>query len=135
MLTEEDIALMPGGWSPGDTMGTASYYQTVKQVRVQASLDYQTGDAGEENSFVKRVTLVYPGQDLYGRMEREDLAVVRLPAVLVEERGIRQQIRISKTIEKISYNNTSLMLMHMKTGGPEIMTRRKQWTISVSRFI
>ncbi len=108
VLTEEDIALMQGGWSPGDTMGTASYYQTVKQVRVQASLDYQTGDAGEENSFVKRVTLVYPGQDfVWQDGEGRPGGGTATSPVPVEERGIRQQIRISKTIEKTSYNNTS----------------------------
>lgn len=107
VLTQEDMAGLTGNWKPGDTMGAAAYYETVKRAFVRASLDYKTGIEGEENSFVKRAELVYPEQDAVWQdgAGRPGSGTFAAP-VPVEERSIRQQIRISKTIEKTSYNNT-----------------------------
>lgn len=108
VLTESDAALLPGGWSAGDVMGRASYYQMVKQAGVRVYLDYTDGITGAENSFVRQVELVYPGQDAVWQdgAGRPGTGTQTEP-LAVEERGIRQRIRVSKTIEKTSYRNTS----------------------------
>ena len=62
MLTEEDLPYLTGTWALGDTMGTAAYYQSVKRAGVRAYLN-QEAEIGGENSFVKRISLVYPGQN------------------------------------------------------------------------
>ena len=108
VLTAEEAAMLSGNWVVGDVMGCASYYQAVKQASVRACLDYKDGATGEENSFIKHTVLVYPGQEAVwqdgpGKPGSGTQAV----PVAVEERSIRQRIRVSKTIEKTSYRNTS----------------------------
>lgn len=106
-LTKADMSVLSGSWSVGDVMGTASYYLTVKQAGVRAFLDYTTGIQGEEDSFVKRITLTYPGQNAAWQdgSGRPGSGTQANP-LEVEERSIRQRIRVSKTIEKTSYRNT-----------------------------
>lgn len=107
VLTEADMPYLTGTWAPGDTMGTAAYYQSVKRAGVRAYLDQVAGVDGE-NSYVKQISLVYPGQNAVWQdgAGRPGSGTSAEPLVL-EERGIRQRIRVSKTIEKTSYRNTS----------------------------
>ncbi len=109
-LSQEDAELLAGEgaqWVSGDQMGAASYWLMVKHVKVQAYLDYKAGQIGNENSYVRSAALVYPGQAFVW----QDGAGVpgngtgKIP-VSVEERIIRQKIRVGKRIEATSYRNT-----------------------------
>ena len=75
VLTEEDMPYLAGSWAPGDTMGTAAYYERVKRAGVRAYLDQAAGIGGE-NSFVKQISLVYPGRARFGRTEMDDREAV-----------------------------------------------------------
>ena len=88
-------------------MGTAAYYQSVKRAGVRAYLNQEAGIGGE-NSFVKRISLVYPGQNaVWQDGEGRPGSGTSTEPLALEERGIRQRVRVSKTIEKTSYRNTS----------------------------
>ena len=107
VLTEEDMPYLAGSWAPGDTMGTAAYYERVKRAGVRAYLDQAAGIGGE-NSFVKQISLVYPGQSaVWQDGDGRPGSGTSAEPLALEERGIRQRIRVSKTIEKTSYRNTS----------------------------
>lgn len=107
VLTEEDMPYLAGSWAPGDTMGTAAYYERVKRAGVRAYLDQAPGIGGE-NSFVKQISLVYPGQSaVWQDGDGRPGSGTSVEPLALEERGIRQRIRVSKTIEKTSYRNTS----------------------------
>ena len=107
VLTEADLPYLTGTWAPGDTMGTAAYYQSVKRAGVRAYLNQEAGIGGE-NSFVKRISLVYPGQNaVWQDGEGRPGSGTSTEPLVLEERGIRQRVRVSKTIEKTSYRNTS----------------------------
>lgn len=98
---------LAGSWAPGDTMGTAAYYERVKRAGVRAYLDQAPGIGGE-NSFVKQISLVYPGQSaVWQDGDGRPGSDTSVEPLALEERGIRQRIRVSKTIEKTSYRNTS----------------------------
>ncbi len=108
VLSGEEAAMVSGNWSAGDIMGRASYYLAVKQASVRACLDYASGTEGEENSFVRRVVLLYPGQDeVWQDGSGKPGNGTQAEPLAVEERSIRQRIRVSKTIEETSYRNTS----------------------------
>lgn len=108
VLSGEEASMLSGNWAAGDSMGRASYYLAVKQASVRACLDHAAGMEGTENSFVKRVVLLYPGQDaVWQDGAGKPGNGTRSEPLAVEERSIRQRIRVSKTIEKTSYRNTS----------------------------
>lgn len=108
VLSGEEASMFSGNWAAGDSMGRASYYLAVKQASVRACLDHAAGMEGTENSFVKRVVLLYPGQDaVWQDGSGKPGNGTRSEPLAVEERSIRQRIRVSKTIEKTSYRNTS----------------------------
>ncbi len=123
-LTREDISVLPGNWSVGDSMGTASYYLAVKQAGVRAYLDYAKGSQGEENSFVKWISLTYPGQNAVWQdgSQRPGSGTLTNP-LSVEERSIRQRIRVSKTIEETSYNR----------GGSYADVEEDEWTLQYNK--
>lgn len=109
-LSQEDVDVLAGKsaqWAPGDQMGAAAYWLMVKHAKVQAYLDYSAGQVGDENSYVRSAALVYPGQAFVW----QDGAGVpgngtgKNP-IGVEERIIRQKIRVGKRIESTSYRNT-----------------------------
>ena len=107
-LTKEDALMLSDSWSAGDAMGAASYYLAVRQAGVRACLDYAAGIQSEENSFVKRITLTYPGQNsVWQDGSGKPGSGTQTEPLMVEERSIRQRIRVSKTIEETSYRNTS----------------------------
>ena len=109
-LTQEDVAAMssPGAWAAGDLMSAAAYYLQVKDADVHAYLNYADRMVGSANSFVQPITLIYPGQEFVwqdgsGRPGTN----TRVQPVGVEERVIRQQMKVTKIIDEKSYNNTS----------------------------
>ena len=100
--------MLSGNWAAGDSMGRASYYLAVKQASVRACLDHAAGMEGTENSFVKRVVLLYPWQDaVWQDGAGKPGNGTRSEPLAVEERSIRQRIRVSKMSVKTSYRNTS----------------------------
>ena len=109
VLSAEEASMLSGNWAAGDSMGRASYYLAVKQASVRACLDHAAGMEGTENSFVKRVVLLIRGQEcrMAGRFRKTGKRNPVQSRLAVEERSIRQRIRVSKTIEKTSYRNTS----------------------------
>lgn len=109
-LSQEDAELLAGEsaqWAPGDQMGAASYWLMVKHAKVQAYLDYKAGQIGNENSYVRSAALVYPGQAFVWQDGAgvPGSGTAKNP-VGVEERIIRQKIRVGKRIEAASYRNT-----------------------------
>ena len=57
---------------------------------------------------MKRISLVYPGQNaVWQDGEGRPGSGTSTEPLALEERGIRQRVRVSKTIEKTSYRNTS----------------------------
>lgn len=109
-LTPEDINEMqvPDGWISGDQMGSASYYLNVKQAKVKVYLNYADLNLTGDSSFVKRADLIYPGeddvwQDGAGRPGTNTRSV----PVAVQERAIKQKVKITKTIDRDSYQGTN----------------------------
>lgn len=110
MLTQADIDRLPpsAGWLPGEKMGSASYYRNVKQANVKACLNYADLSLTGDSSFVKQADLVYPGQDaVWQDGEGRPGTNTRTSPVAVQERAIKQKIRITKTIDKDSYQDVS----------------------------
>lgn len=109
-LTQDDLDQMqaPGGWSPGEKMGSASYYLNVKGAAAKAFLNYSDLSIIGDSSFVKRVELVYPGQDdVWQDGENRPGTNTRITPAAVQERAIKQKIRITKTIDEDSYSDVN----------------------------
>lgn len=109
-LTQDDIDSMydPADWAAGEEMGSASYYLNVRYAKAKAYLNYADLSAMGDSSYVKGATLSYPGQD-YIWQDGEDRpgTNTREKPVPLQERAIKQQIKITKTLDKKSYNNTN----------------------------
>lgn len=109
-LTKEDMEQMmsSGGWSPGERMGSAAYYLNVKQAKVKAYLNYADLTLTGDSSFVKRADLAYLGQDfIWQDGDGRPGDNTRTAPVAVQERAIRQKIKITKTIDKDSYQDVN----------------------------
>jgi len=109
-LTQADIDAMgsSSGWSAGDTMGAASYYIQVKQANVKSYLSYADFTIGDTGSYVKQGTLTYPGQSyVWQDGENRPGTNTRENPIGVQQRAIKQQVKITKTIDKTSYKNTN----------------------------
>ena len=109
-LTADDLELLgeESGFAAGDTMGSAAYYLSVKFANVKAYLDYDKRAVGGAGSFVKEASLTYPGQSYTWQdgTGKPGTGTVKAP-VGVEERPIRQKVKVTKKIDEKSYNNTS----------------------------
>ena len=107
-LTEQDCAdLGLSTAAAGSQIGSASYY-LLKGANVKTYLDYRSLSAGQENSYVKPVTLDYPGQDYVFQDGAEQPGTnTRTTPLGVEERIISQKIKVTKTIDEKSYRNTN----------------------------
>ncbi len=109
VLTSADLANMydPGSWSAGDRMGGAAYCLRVRGADVRACLNYANRNITGDNSYIRSVELVYPGD---GFVWQDGAAKpgtnTRLNPVGVQERVIKQQVKIVKTINKESYEGT-----------------------------
>lgn len=111
-LKQEDINAManPAGWNVGDTIGGAAYYVMVKQANVKVYLDYAKYSEVKDGSYVKQATLIYPGQDYVwqdGEGRPGSNNNTRANPIGVQQRVIKQQIKVTKTIDKASYENTN----------------------------
>lgn len=109
-LTQEDIGQMqaPDGWTPGDQMGSASYYINVKQAKGKAYLNYADLNLTGDSSFVKRADLIYPGQDdVWQDGAGRPGTNTRSTPVAVQERAIKQKVKIIKTIDRDSYQGVN----------------------------
>lgn len=109
-LTREDIDQMQASadWLPGEKMGSASYYLNIKQANVKAYLNYADLTLTGDSSFVKRAELIYPGQDDVWQDGADCPGTnSRTIPVPVQERAIKQKIRITKTIDPDSYHGVS----------------------------
>lgn len=109
-LTQADINAMgdPTGWTAGDTIGAASYYVLVKNANVKVYLDYEELSVAGEGSYIKTITLAYPGQTyIWQDGEHRPGTNTRVNPVKVEQRAIKQQIKVTKKIDPSSYENTN----------------------------
>lgn len=109
-LTEEDIGQMQpqSGWSSGEKMGSAAYYLNVKQAKANAYLNYADLGIVGDSSFVKRAKLTYPGQEyVWQDGENRPGTNTRMVPAAVQERAIKQKIKITKTIDKTSYGDAN----------------------------
>lgn len=109
-LTQNDIDSMysPSGWSAGETMGSAAYYLNVKHAKAKAYLNYADLSSMGDSSYVMDARLTYPGQDyIWQDGEERPGTNTRVNPVPLQERAIRQQIKVTKTIDMDSYNNTN----------------------------
>lgn len=110
VLTEEDCSLLGENtvWSAGDVMAASVYYLQVKKLQVKAYLDFQNQNLTGENSYIKTVSLAYPGQNYIWQDGKGTPGTnTRIEPVGVQERSIRQKIKVVKDIEKTSYHNTN----------------------------
>ena len=108
-LTQADLDAMydSTGWSAGDTMGGAEYYLRVYDISVKAYLNYADMNITGANSCVQPVTLAYPGDTyIWQDGESKPGTNTRLNPVAVQERMIKQQIKVTKDIDPKSYENT-----------------------------
>lgn len=108
-LTLADIAVMNGrsGWKVGDRIGGAAYYALVKQASVKAYSDYGKYTESQDGSYVQQAALVYPGQDyVWQDGEHRPGANTRINPIGVQQRVIRQQVKVTKAIDRKSYENT-----------------------------
>lgn len=109
-LTQANIDAMgnQAGWSAGDKMGAASYYVAVRNANVKIYLDYEELSIAGEGSYIKTITLSYPGQEyIWQDGENSPGTNTRLNPVRVEQRAIKQQIKVTKKIDPGSYENTN----------------------------
>lgn len=109
-LTQADIDAMgnPGGWSAGDQMGAASYYVAVRNANVKIYSNYEELSVAGEGSYIKPITLSYPGQEyIWQDGENRPGTNTRVNPVRVEQRAIKQQIKVTKKIDHGSYENTN----------------------------
>lgn len=92
-LTAEEAAMMGAGFQEGHPMDSASYYVHVRKARAKAYPDYRDRNLAGDNTYVVLQALIYPGQtSVY-----QD-AGTRLRPVPVQERVIRQKIKVVKDI-------------------------------------
>lgn len=100
-LTQEDVEQLPASdWMAGEEMGSASYYLNVKHGTAQAYLNYQNILLKGDGSYVKKADLIYPGQ----QFAWQDGAYIpgthtRLKPIGVQERIIRQKVKVRKSID------------------------------------
>lgn len=110
ILTQEDLDLMyaPGDWAAGAVMGSSAYYLNVQHARVQAYLNYRDLSAMGDSSFVKQAELVYPGQQfiLQDGANTPETNTRSVP-IGVQERSLKQQMKVTKTIDEKSCHNTN----------------------------
>lgn len=107
-LRQEDLGDDLAGWSAGEQMGSATYWLKGKRAKASACLNASDLSVIGDSSFVKPVTLAYPGQEYVWQdgENRPGANTVTAP-LAVQERAIRQKIRIAKTIDAASYGDTN----------------------------
>lgn len=109
-LTPSDIAVLGdrSGWNAGDRIGGAAYYALVRQAGIKAYIDYGKYSESQAGSYVQRAELVYPGQDyVWQDGEQRPGASTRVNPIGVRQRVIRQQVKVTKAIDRKSYENTN----------------------------
>lgn len=109
-LTQEDLDQMSSftGWAAGEKMGSAVYWLKGKGAKASAYLNYADLSVIGDSSFIKPVTLTYPGQeDIWQDGENRPGTNTAIVPVALQERAIRQKIRITKTIDAESYEDVN----------------------------
>ncbi|MGL5437497.1 MAG: SpaA isopeptide-forming pilin-related protein [Lachnospiraceae bacterium] len=109
VLTQEDLDVMYGsgiGWSASDRIGGAVYYLRVAGAEAKAYLNYADHNITGDNSYIKAVSLLYPG-DTYSWQDGTGKPGLntRINPVGVQERVIKQQIKVFKAIDQTTYEN------------------------------
>lgn len=101
-LTESDIQLLGAnsGWRPGDLMGSAFYYASVKHAKAKSYLDYNNISITGDNSYVRAISLVCP-KDSYVWQDGDGIpgTNTRKDPVRVQERIIKQKVKVTKNIK------------------------------------
>lgn len=96
------------GWKAGDQVGSGIYSLLVNKASVKVYLDYKNQVLAGDSSYVVSQSLTYPGQDYtYQDGDGTPGTKTRKEPIGVQERSIKQQIKVTKDIEKTSYNNTN----------------------------
>lgn len=104
-LTKADIEAMgsAGGWRAGDAMASAAYYLRARFAAVKAYLDYENRMVGGMGSFIQEAVLTYPGHDYpWQDGDGKPGTGTRVTPVGVQERAIKQTIKVTKQIEGFS---------------------------------
>lgn len=104
-LTKADIEAMggAGGWRAGDDMASAAYYLQARFAVVKAYLDYENRMVGGMGSFIQEAALTYPGHDYpWQDGDGKPGTGTRTTPVGVQERAIKQTIKVTKQIEGFS---------------------------------
>lgn len=94
-LSKEEAEGLGNGFPAGHRMNSASYWIRVKHASPQAFLDWSCQNLEGENTYIRTVYLGYPGQE----SSFQDSGTRKQP-VCVEERIIRQRVRIMKDIAR-----------------------------------
>lgn len=109
-LTQEDLEQMGDftDWTAGEKMGSAVYWLKGKGANASAYLNYTDLSVTGDSSFVKTARLTYPGQEFVWQdgENRPGTNTTAIPVAL-QERAIRQKIRITKTIDAESYEDVN----------------------------
>ncbi len=140
-LDREDLALMEhvSGWSAGEAMGAAAYYLLVCGARAKACLDRVDPLSGG-GSYIQPVVLAYPGQyAVWQDGEERPGSNTRAQPVEVQERAIRQKIRIAKTTDRTAvdgfrfkaYLKSNLRRLYRDEEGRIVWLNRKGQEIDV----
>lgn len=114
-LTQDDIDILgsESGRKAGDTIGAAGYYRQIKEARVTLTVTGAGQSDAGENSYVKSISLNYPGQNyVWQDGEANPGSNTRQNPIGVQERVIKQKIKVTKTIEESAgeeYENTQPM--------------------------
>lgn len=96
------------GWKAGDQVGSGIYNLLVNKASVKAYLDYKNQVLAGDLSYVVSQSLTYPGQDYtYQDGDGTPGTKTRKEPAGVQERSIKQQIKVTKGIDELSYNNTN----------------------------
>ena len=108
-LSQDDINIIgaESGYKVGDTMAFSEYL-LLMGAHMRVYLDYDSHLIEAEDSYIKNQSLVYPGQE-YVWQDGSGIPGngTRVQAVGVQERPIKQTVKVTKTISKSSYNNTN----------------------------
>ncbi|MCI8517881.1 MAG: hypothetical protein HFG75_13615 [Hungatella sp.] len=104
-LREEDLDHLPPdlGYEPGEVIGAGDYALKRLGAKIFVYLDYETQTMAGDSLYVKPVNLTYPGQDYcFQDGDKVPGEGTEKNPVKVEERVIRQAVKIVKTVQEES---------------------------------
>ena len=101
ILGQEELKLLPpgSGFREGDRMGAGDYALRALKAGVMVCLDYEDQRLSGDGLYVRPVSLAYPGQEFYFQDgDKRPGEGTRNHPITVEERIIRQPVRIDKSV-------------------------------------